>query len=157
MKRATFYCISVIFLGILVLSWFSVARGQSLITNVDSSVKSSIKVGSTQNIKWQTSDFPVDGKVNINLIRKTSDNPLSYVLVRQLSTNTPNNGEENWSPKKDEVGNNMLIEVTCASSKDFNNGCEANTDNKIFAVRAGFSSNLANLFEVIVQFFTNIF
>lgn len=131
---------------------FAVANAAQIVS-VSTSADSVIKTGSNQTVSWRTSDFPENGKVNVNLIRKVTDSPASYVLVRQISSNTDNDGTEAWEANRHEVGENLLIEVTCADMRAFGNGCVANTDNKIFAVKAGFSANIANVWESFINLF----
>ncbi|HEY9481015.1 MAG TPA: hypothetical protein VIR98_02155, partial [Candidatus Paceibacterota bacterium] len=66
-------------------------------------------------IKWQSSGYPTNLGVNVNLIRKASSSPESFVLVRQIAANTENDGELLWIPQSDEKGSDLFIEVTCAS------------------------------------------
>jgi len=74
-------------------------------------------------ISWQTANYPTDVGVNINLIRKTSDSPRQFTLVRTLTTDTPDDGEELWTPQKGENTSDLYVEVTCSSSYEFKAGC----------------------------------
>jgi hypothetical protein len=67
-------------------------------------------------ISWQTANFPSNFQVTINLIKKVSDNPLSYEFVRTLAENTANDGSEPWVVSADEVGDAYYIEVVCGST-----------------------------------------
>jgi peptidoglycan hydrolase-like protein with peptidoglycan-binding domain len=96
------------------------------VKNNSSQTASAILSGSTtRTITWQTNGYPADVGVNINLLKKTSDSPASYTLVRQLAENTPNTGLFSWTPHTEETaGNNLYIEVTCSTSHDFPQGCQ---------------------------------
>lgn len=83
----------------------------------------SVLAGS-KKITWKTSDYPAGVGVNINLLRKTSDSPVIYELVRQLLKDSKNDGEEIWLPGINEKGSNYFIEVTCSSTYVFNKGCQ---------------------------------
>lgn len=78
---------------------------------------------SQKTITWQTNNYPQGVGVNINLLRKISDNPRSLVLVRKIATDTPNDSQEAWIPQAGESGNDLYIEVTCSSTHQFQNGC----------------------------------
>ncbi len=70
----------------------------------------------TRTVKWTSKGFPEGAKVNVNLIRKVSESPVSYELVRQIEKNAPNDGQAKWTPSKSETGDNLYIEVTCSDS-----------------------------------------
>jgi hypothetical protein len=95
--------------------------------SVDSNSLASVSSASmaTKKIVWETSSYPKNAGVNINLIRKVSDNPASYTLVRQIAVNTPNDGVESWNPSQNETGNDLYIEVNCGSNYQFTNGCSS--------------------------------
>lgn len=77
-------------------------------------------------ITWATSGFKVGEPVDINLIRKTSDSPVAYELVRKIADNTKNDGKYTWAPKEGELETGLFIEVTC-SGKESTAGCEVET------------------------------
>ena len=156
-KSLTIGVIAII-LTVLTVSQTSMVQAKSTIVIVDSSTSAVIKTGSEQTVEWKTSDFPKEGKVNINLIRKASDSPVSYELIRQLSVSTDNDGSETWTPERSEIGENLLIEVTCAGSDDFQEGCATEAgDGQTFAIKGSFGSNLASIFDAIIEFFSAIF
>lgn len=76
-----------------------------------------------KTITWQTNNYPQGVGVNINLLRKISDNPRTLVLVRRIATDTPNDNQENWIPQTGETSNDLYIEVTCSNTYQFKNGC----------------------------------
>jgi peptidoglycan hydrolase-like protein with peptidoglycan-binding domain len=82
----------------------------------------------SRTIAWQTNNYPTDTGVAINLIKKTSDSPASYTLVRQIANNTPNNGQYTWAPNSGETGNNLYVEVGCpnASTSNLTVSCAIN-------------------------------
>ena len=82
----------------------------------------------TQVINWKTSNYPANVGVNINLIRKISDSPTEFTLVRTLATDTLNDGEESWIPQSGEDTDDLFIEVICSSTYQFNSGCSLSSD-----------------------------
>lgn len=147
-------------LSILTLSIFSTgfsvakASNEAKVNTVSSVSKSTIKTGSNQNITWTTENFPAGATININLIKKVSDSPVSYELVRQIANNTENDGSFKWSPKRDELGENLQIEIGCGNSEKFSGGCISSVDNKTFAVEKSFGANLASLWDAIMSIFS---
>lgn len=79
-------------------------------------------------ISWQTANYPANAGVNINLIRKISDSPKEFTLVRTLATDTPNDGEETWVPQEGENSDDLYIEVTCSGNYQFQAGCSLSSD-----------------------------
>ncbi|MFA6077038.1 MAG: hypothetical protein WC735_03105 [Candidatus Paceibacterota bacterium] len=82
----------------------------------------------TKTVNWQTSNYPVDAGVNINLIRKVSDSPRQFVLVRTIETNTPNDKQESWVPLSGENSADLYIQVTCSNSYVFKSGCSLSSE-----------------------------
>lgn len=82
----------------------------------------SVALSKSRTVSWQTSNYPVDAGVDVNLLRKTSDKPLSYVLVEKIAKNTKNDGVEVWTPKVN-ASSDLYIEVTCSSDYNFKDGC----------------------------------
>lgn len=89
---------------------------------------SSAVLAGAKTISWQTENYPANAGVNINLIRKISDSPKEFVLVRTLETDTPNDGEEGWVPQSEENYNDLYIEVTCSNNYQFKEGCNLSSD-----------------------------
>ncbi len=82
-------------------------------------------------VTWKTSDYPKDAGVNINLIRKTGDSPVTYVLVRTIAEDTPNDGEEKWTLNQGENTNDLYLEITCSTTYQFQNGCKISSGEPI--------------------------
>jgi hypothetical protein len=78
---------------------------------------------STSEITWNASGYPKNVGVNIHLLRKVSNSPSAYELVRQIVVNTPNDGKEMWTALPNESGDDLYIEVTCSTSFEFTQGC----------------------------------
>ena len=76
-----------------------------------------IEVGQIQSIDWTAGNYPAQ-TVNVNLIRKVSDNPARYVLVRRIALKTQNDGSATWVPASTDVGSGLSIEVGCTLSAD---------------------------------------
>lgn len=138
------------------------SRGQALLSG---SIESSLSViypgngevlatGSTETVQWESSSYPTNGKVNINLIKQISTNPNQYSLVRVVNSHTDNDGSETWTPLAHETGDNYFIEVTCATEST--SGCRAGVSSQSFAmINTDTNRNLANplsTFEDIIDF-----
>lgn len=80
-----------------------------------------------KTVKWKTTNYPTGAGVNINLLRKVSDSPLSFSLVRVISTSTADDGTETWIPQTGENTNDLFIEITCSSTFKFASGCQFST------------------------------
>ena len=119
--------------------------------SVTSSLEKNVKVGDTQVVTWESKNFPKGAFVNINLIKKVSDSPVRYDLVRQIAQYSPNDGQELWVVTKADLGANLYIEVTCAGSTRFKDGCVSNVGATAFAVETNFSNNLANALLSFLQ------
>ena len=83
-----------------------------------------VLLSNQKTIRWQTSNYPQNIGVDINLIRKNAGSTNSFSFVRSIVKNAPNDGEETWIPKAGETDSDMYIEVTCSSSYSFTNGCQ---------------------------------
>lgn len=68
-------------------------------------------------ISWNTMGFAANETVDVNLIRKISETPATYELVRKLADNTTNDGKLTWSPKEGELEAGLFIEVTCSGEE----------------------------------------
>jgi hypothetical protein len=77
-------------------------------------------------INWETSNFPADSLVTVNLIRKISDSPMSFEMVRTIVTDVPNNSSVSWVPETSEVGDDLYIEVVCSAIQT-TGGCRTNS------------------------------
>lgn len=75
-------------------------------------------------VTWKTTGYPLDAGVNINLIRKTSDSPITYTLVRTIAQDTPNDGQEKWSLLEGEKSNDLYIEITCSNTYQYKQSCK---------------------------------
>lgn len=75
-------------------------------------------------VTWKTANYPQNIGVNINLLRKVSDSPQAFVLIRNIAHNTLNDGSETWIPESDEKSDNVYIEITCSNTYSFKNGCK---------------------------------
>jgi peptidoglycan hydrolase-like protein with peptidoglycan-binding domain len=82
----------------------------------------------SRTISWQTAGYPAGAGVDINLIRKTSDSPVSYTLIRQIGSNVPNSGAFSWTPLSNETGADLYAEVTCAQSPSSTAACQISAD-----------------------------
>lgn len=70
----------------------------------------------SRTIKWITNDSSRNTKVNINLVKKVSGDPIQYDLVRTIVRNTDNDGQYAWNPFVGELGQGYYIEVTCGEN-----------------------------------------
>jgi peptidoglycan hydrolase-like protein with peptidoglycan-binding domain len=78
----------------------------------------------TKIITWATKDYPTNAGVNINLIRKTSDSPQTFTLVRTIATNAPNTGQYIWTLQTGDTGNGLYVEIACSSTYVYSGGCQ---------------------------------
>lgn len=83
----------------------------------------SIEVGVPQTIRWVSSDYPAGLGVNINLLRQVSNNPNRFEFVKTIKKDTPNDGQEVWTPAVGDNGNNLVIQASCSQSFVFPDGC----------------------------------
>lgn len=80
--------------------------------------------GEVQGVMWQTTNYPTGVGVNINLLRKVSDVPAEYMLVRQIAKDTLNDGVHTWSKiVTDGNVNDLYVEVTCSTTYAFKGEC----------------------------------
>lgn len=96
------------------------------VSNV-SSPASAVLAGA-KTINWQTASYPTNARININLIRKVSESPLKFTLVRTLETDAINNGEYLWIPQNGENTSDLYVEVTCSNSYQFTVGCSLSSE-----------------------------
>ena len=94
---------------------------RSVIDNVSIAAAAS---SASKIITWQTTNFPHGVGVDINLLKKVSDSPISFSFVRKVVQNTANDGSELWTPAQNETGSSMYIEVTCSSAM-VPSGCQS--------------------------------
>lgn len=81
-------------------------------------------LASSKTVTWQTNNFPTGSGVDINLIRKTSDSPKTYNLIRTVVKNSPNDGKEVWTLQNGEISNDVYLEVVCSTAYQLNSGCK---------------------------------
>ena len=81
----------------------------------------------SKTVSWEARNFPANIGVDINLLRKVSDSPISYTLVRKIVSNTNHDGSEIWTPTASEIVNDLYLEVTCASGASFTGGCQTSS------------------------------
>lgn len=79
-------------------------------------ISGSVNVGQNQTIKWLSNNYNV-GAVKISLIRKVSENPLKYDLVRVIAENAPNTGSYIWTPASTDIGDNLSVQIGCVLSE----------------------------------------
>lgn len=70
---------------------------------------------SAKLISWNTTGG-AESTVDINLIKKVTSAPASYVFVQKIAANIANTGSYTWSPSANETASDLYIEVTCSSS-----------------------------------------
>ncbi len=105
---------------------------QSVKNNVSQTADLMLAGSSSHTITWQTNGYPANVGVNVNLLRKTSDIPAMYTLIRQLASDAPNTGSFAWTPQQGESGSDVYIEVTCSTSHQFAQGCQVSQIVKAF-------------------------
>ena len=95
------------------------------ISTISPASGTAIQVGVSQTIRWTSSNYPTGVGVNINLLRQVSTNPSKFEFVKTIKKDTPNDGEEVWTPAVGDNGNNLVIQVSCSSSFVFTDGCSS--------------------------------
>ncbi|MES3030818.1 MAG: Ser-Thr-rich GPI-anchored membrane family protein [Patescibacteria group bacterium] len=155
MKKTLIASIAVLVFVLLAIPFAQAQESQILL--ISTHADATVKAGVSQDILWTTENFPKEGRVDINLIQKVSDSPAEYKLIRSLHTGIENTGSATWTPSKTEAGENFLIEVGCSSTSEYPNGCFSGTDTETFAVKGGFSANLAAAFDGFISFIKGIF
>ena len=92
--------------------------------------------------------------VAINIIRKTSDNPATYVLVRQVASSTANDGDAVWVPALGDVGPNTYIQVACVESAQACTSAPLNVQ-PLAVVNDGKNANTASAYQAIEAEYNN--
>lgn len=92
------------------------------VTDTNRGVASAV-LSNSKTVTWQTGNYPTTAGVDINLLRKTSDSPTTFVLIRVLAENTVNDGREMWVPRSGEVSGDVYLEVVCSNTEQFKSGC----------------------------------
>ncbi len=109
-------------------------------------VGGNVELGQRQNVAWTSFNY-APKTVAINIIRKVSDNPARYELVRTVSTATLNDGSAVWVPAMTDLGSNIYVEVACAVSDQ---ACMASESAGSLAVLdTGRYSNTAAAYQAI--------
>lgn len=121
--------------------------GQASLTLL-SPVGPSIEVGQTETVRWASHNY-APKTVSVSLIRKVSDTPVRYELVRTIASSTKNDGVAIWVPAKTDVGDNLYLEIGCALS---DNACYAGDSSSVMAVTdTGRFANTAASYQAIEQ------
>ena len=83
-----------------------------------------VVLSAAKTVRWRTVGYPMDAGININLLRRVSDSPVSYELVRVIARDTINDSTETWIPRSGENTNDLYIEVACSDTYRFRSGCQ---------------------------------
>lgn len=113
----------------------------------------SVDVGELQHIRWVSSNYGAS-TVSLNIIRKVSDDPASYELVRQVANATKNDGDAVWVPAPSDVGTGTYVEIGCAESIQ---SCTATPlpEQSLAVENDGRYANTASVFEAIEAEYNN--
>lgn len=139
MNKNTYIVLGVIVvLGIAFWAFFSSNKKEitpesgpatvSTLSIVNETSPASAVLAGAKTINWQTTNYPADAGVNINLIIKVSDSPREFALLRTLETNTPNDGQQSWIPQDGEKSDDLYVEVTCSNDYQFKTGCSLSSE-----------------------------
>lgn len=119
------YILSV-FIGLAFVATTQSAFAKSAnISTISPTSGTAIQAEIPQAIRWISSDYPVEAGVDINLLRQVSSNPSKFEFVKTIKKDTPNDGQEVWTPSAGDTGNNLVIQVSCSSSYVFPEGCSS--------------------------------
>lgn len=105
-----------------------------------------VEVGQKQAITWTSSNYNSDSVV-INILKKVSDNPNRYELVRSISGDISNDGSATWIPAKSDIGSTIVVEVGCKNSTTACNGTL--TASTLAVIDSSRFSNTASAFDAI--------
>lgn len=92
------------------------------------SLAAAVFLSSSKKVEWNTANYPVNVGVNINLLKKVNTSPVTYEFVRHIAKDTPNDGQEVWTPTSAEKNLDLYIEVTCSTTYTFTKGCQISRD-----------------------------
>ena len=112
-------------------------------------VGKTVDVGGFEQVNWLSTNY-TPSTVKVNLIRKVSDNPNRYEVVRSIASPTTNDGQAAWVPNVSDLGSPVSVEVGCNMSV---NSCTAgnNLSETLAIVNTGNNSNLASTYDAILQ------
>ena len=116
---------------------------------ISNPISGNVEVGQTQTVTWTSNNYS-SPTVSVNLIRKVSDNPARYKLVRTISASTKNDGSATWVPAPTDVGAGLSIEIGCTSSAK---PCQAadTLNTNLAVVPSTRFANTANAYSAIEQ------
>jgi hypothetical protein len=145
----------IVILAVSILVGFRSGPSQSVSPSFDPATLSvtainvsSVEVGDLQKIGWTSKNYS-PATVAVNIIRKVSDNPARYELVRTVTSATTNDGSAVWVPAKTDVGTNTFVELGCTLSGQ---ACSSSvTGSALAVVDTGRFSNTANVYSAIEQ------
>lgn len=123
------------------------------LTMTSTATANTASVGDLQHITWTSSNYAAP-TVAINIIRKVSDNPAQYELVRQVASSTANDGDAVWVPALSDMGPNTYIQVACVQSAQACTAAPLN-DQPLAVVNDGKSSNTAAAYAAIEAEYNN--
>jgi hypothetical protein len=151
-KNVIIGLVTLIIIGTIVASLIAMNRKSTGISAISegatqmSNVISQVALGNTQNVLWNSQDI-TSNQVAINVIRKVSDNPASYELVRTVATSTANDGSATWAPSSKDLGGNLYVEIGCTKTAS---ACRADISSSQLAVLDSSSYlNTANAYQAI--------
>ena len=107
-----------------------------------------VDVGQIQHVNW-TADNYAAPTVSVNVIRKVSDNPARYELVRTVASAKSNNGSAVWVPAKTDAGTDVLIQVGCAVTSQA--GTAGVSASPVAVLDTGLYDNTAAAYQAIEQ------
>jgi hypothetical protein len=142
MKNFNIYQKSVVALAVAGL----VAASSSALTAL--AATKTVDLGQTQTVTWQAANYDTSG-VSVNVIRKVSDNPARYELVRTVASDMSNSGSATWVPAWKDIGENDFIQVGCKPSPK---ACRAGlSQGQLAVVNSDLFSNTAATYQAIEQ------
>ncbi len=109
-------------------------------------ISGTLDAGETQKVNWTSLNYG-EPNVAVALIRKVSDNPATYQLVRVIAPAKTNTGNATWVPAPTDVGTGLSIEVGCALSRQ---ACTASSPtSQLAVVNDGRFANTATAYQAI--------
>jgi len=150
MKKNIFIAIIAVIVLVAVVGIFGASHKGGIATVSETgtmpTATTTVALGNTQNVDWNSAGISSE-RVAVNVIRKVSDNPARYELVRTVATSTENDGSATWVPSDKDLGANLYVEIGCTASAS---ACRADVSSSQFAVvDSGLYLNTASAWQAI--------
>jgi hypothetical protein len=106
---------------------------------------SAVTVGSPQYVTWTSTNYAAPS-VSVNIIRKVSDNPAQYELVRTVAKAMSNKGDALWIPLPSDAGENTFVQIDCALSSQACQASPLSVTAPLAVIDTGAYDNMASVY-----------